>query len=155
VTFERAVEAVRDREDADRTGLNARVKDLPGVVDQLRSRVADEERQSSRKTLFELRLQGVIARVADVVAIETDGRETRIGPEQLRARNRRVAQRRRTGDLAEERVCHLLQQRVPLRELLSGELIDVRIRDADVSDLRSRVGDLGDQVAGDLALDGE
>src|SRR6266542_132757 len=92
VAFERAVEAVGDREIADRTGLDARVKNLTGVVDQLRARVADEERQPSRKTLFELRLQRVIARVADVVAIEADGRETREGSEQLRARNGRVAQ---------------------------------------------------------------
>src|SRR5262249_16796218 len=91
VTFEPTIEAIGKREDAYRTGLNRLIEKLPGVFDQLPSRVATWEREPLRKTLFQLRLQSVIDRVPDVIAIETDGREARKRPKQLRPRDRRVA----------------------------------------------------------------
>ena len=63
------------------------------------------------------------------------------------ARDRRIAERRRARDDAEVRIRHALQQRRALRELIDGQLIQVRVGDADVGDLRADVGDLDEMFA--------
>ena len=88
----------------------------------------------------------MVGRIAHVVAIQADGGKARVRPQQLRTRNGWVTDRRRTRDLAEVWIGHLLQQRIALSKLLDGELIDVAIRNANMGDLRARVGDFGNEV---------
>ena len=76
----------------------------------------------------------------------------RIRLEQLRDRDRRIAERRRARDGAEVRIRHALQQRRALRELLDGQLIQVRVGNADAGDLRADVGHLDRDVRRELAL---
>ncbi len=114
--------------------------------------VADEIRQAAREPLLQLRGHAVVERGADVVAIEAHGRVTRVRLEQLCPRDRRIAERRGSRNLAEERIGHRLLQRRTDGELLDRQLIQVRVRDAHVRDLRADVPDLDAHRRGQLAL---
>ena len=72
-------------------------EDAGSVVDELRKRIGERECQPARKALFQLRLEGVVVRIAYVVAKQRDGRESREWPQQLLHRDRRPAERRRPG----------------------------------------------------------
>ena len=94
VAFERAVEAVGHRIVRDRPRQNRRVKHRRGIVHQLRARVADRVRQPVRQPAPQADLETLIGRRADVVAIQADRRVLGVRLEQLRDRNRRIAERR-------------------------------------------------------------
>ncbi len=66
---------------------------------------------------------------------------------------RRIPERRGARDAAEEGVRHPLLQRGALSELLDGQLIQIRVRQADPGDLRPGVGDFHRDVRRELALD--
>ena len=91
---------------------------------------------------------------AYVVAVEADRRVLRIRLEQLGPRDGRVAERGRTWDRAEVRIGHAFCQRGAQRELIDGQLVQVRVRKADEGDLRTHVRQLERDVRAELALHG-
>ncbi len=78
----------------------------------------------------------MVGRAADVLPIETDGRVHRKRLEQLRQRNRGIAEGRAAGNLAEERIRHALLQRRTERQLFGRELVEVRIGHTEARDGR-------------------
>ncbi len=137
-----------------RSGQNRRVEHRRRIVDQLRPGVAHEIREAVGEALFELDVEAVVDRRADVVPVEADGGVLRVRLEQLRHGDGRIAERRGPRNGAEKRIRHALQQRRAQRELLDGQLIQIGVGDADVRDLRADVGDLQRDVRGELALEG-
>src|SRR4029077_19488903 len=109
VALEGRVVAVRYREVRDGAGEDAGVEHGRVRVDQLRPGVADEEGKAVREPLLGLHLERVVARVADVVAIEADGVEAGIGPEGLGPRDGGGADRGRRRNDAEARIGNTLE----------------------------------------------
>ena len=94
VPFEMPVERVGNRKVGDRAGQDRCVEHRRGIVDQLRTRVADEIRQAACEALFQLRVEAVVERGPDVIPIETHGRILRKRLEQLSNRDRGISERR-------------------------------------------------------------
>jgi hypothetical protein len=95
----------------------------------------------------------VIDRGADVVAIQAYGRVLRIRLEQLGGRDCRITERRGPGNHAEVRIRDALQERGSERELVDRQLIEIRVGNADVRDLRARVGHFDRHIGRQFMLD--
>src|SRR6266516_1376349 len=106
-----------------------------------------------RETLFQLCLKGVVVRVPDVISKVADGCELRERFEQLCPRDRRIAQRRGSGNDSEEWIRNSLEQLWPETKLIRCKLIDIRIRNSNVSDLRTGVCRFKEDVGAEFPLD--
>ena len=94
----------------------------------------------------------MVDRRSHVVSIQTYGRVLRIGLHQLANWNGGIAERRRARDRAKERVGHAPQERLALGEFVDGQLVQVRVGNADVGDLGTDVSHLHGDVWCELAL---
>ncbi len=153
VTVPFQVVTVRDGGVGQWSGQNRRVEHRGRDVGQFRSGIRGRIRQAARQALPDAERDALVVRRPDIVSVEADGRVLRIRFQELRPRDRRIADRGRARNDAEVRIGDPLSQRGPQLELLFAQRIAVAVRDADIDDLRSEVRDFDDRVRRQLALD--
>src|SRR5665213_3575611 len=117
--------------------------------------VAEEQGESVGESPLDLDLAGVVVGFAAVVAISSHIKKARIGFEELGHADGLAADGAGNGQLSVVGIGDRSEQRRTLGKLSGGELVEVRVRNTDVHDVRSGVGKFYRQVIGDLALDGE
>src|SRR5262249_56639311 len=97
-----------------------------GVVDQLGNCVRRGGGEAAREPPLEMRLERVVRRIADVVAVQGDGGELREAPQKLLAGDGGRAERGGGRDDAVIGVRHLLGELSAERELRGRKLIQIR-----------------------------
>ena len=93
--------------------------------------------------------------MADVVAVEGDGGEAGVGPEELAAGDGGGAEGGVGGDLAEEGVGDLLRELGAEGELFDGELVEVGVGDAEAGEFGAEVAGFEAPVGGEGFLEGD
>src|SRR5215831_4783442 len=116
-------------------------------------RVSKEQVNAAIEALLDFDLDGVVGGAAGVVAIDGDILKSWIGLQKLCRSYGFSADGARRGNLPEIRICDLGQQRRTLGELCSRKLVQVKVWNPHVDDVRTHVGNFERQMARDLSLD--
>src|SRR5215467_6749365 len=117
--------------------------------------VSKQQVQAMAEALFQLCLEGVINRASGVVAIGRNIQESGIGFEQLRRAYSWSTNGTRSRQLAEIRVRHLRKQRCTLCKLFGSQLIQIRVCNSHVNDVRANISDFKGEVVRNLPLHGQ
>ena len=80
--------------------------------------------------------------MSDIVAIQSHRCELWIRPKQLTTWNRGAAERRRRGDLPEERIRNRPRERWSERQLFRGKLVQVHVGHSEIPQLGTKISNL-------------